>query len=146
MSYLAAIIQKWCKTWKIKYEQKCLILLKKTAAFPQIVWIKLPQWSWCLVFILVEQCEIHAQLKEGEGFWQRRFRIIYRNGLNKKKEYFYWVISTDIILSWAYIYYGFKTYFPRVFCSVLNIIVGIIITVTTTIIIIILTISLINNL
>ena len=41
-------------------------------------------------FVIFEQCETHAQLKERETFWQHRLKTFYPIGLNEKEEYLYW--------------------------------------------------------
>ena len=38
-------------------------------------------------FVIFEQCETHAQLKERETFWQQRLKTFHPIGLNKKEEY-----------------------------------------------------------
>ena len=38
-------------------------------------------------FVIFEQCETHAQLKERETFWLRK--TSYRIGLNEKGKYLY---------------------------------------------------------
>ena len=43
-------------------------------------------------FVIFEQCETHAQLKERETFWQHRLKTFYPIGLNEKEEYLYWQI------------------------------------------------------
>ena len=40
-------------------------------------------------FVIFEQCETHAQLKERETFWQHRLKTFYPIGLNEKEEYLY---------------------------------------------------------
>ena len=40
-------------------------------------------------FVIFEQCEIHAQLKERETFWLHRLKNSYPIGLNEKGEYLY---------------------------------------------------------
>ena len=40
-------------------------------------------------FVIFEQCETHAQLKERETFWQHRLKTFYLIGLNEKEEYLY---------------------------------------------------------
>ena len=40
-------------------------------------------------FVLFEQCETHAQLKERETFWQHRLKTFYPIDLNEKEEYLY---------------------------------------------------------
>ena len=47
-------------------------------------------------FTLIEQCEIHEQLKERETFWQHRLKTFYSYWLNEKKEYLYEVIFPNI--------------------------------------------------
>ena len=41
-------------------------------------------------FLIFEQCETHAQLKERETLWQHRLKIFYLIVLNEKEEYLYW--------------------------------------------------------
>ena len=40
-------------------------------------------------FVIFEQWETHAQLKERETFWQHRLKTFYPIGLNEKDEYLY---------------------------------------------------------
>ena len=40
-------------------------------------------------FIIFEQCDTHAQLKEREIFLQHRLKTFYPIGLNEKEEYLY---------------------------------------------------------
>ena len=40
-------------------------------------------------FVIFQQCERHAQLKERETFWQHRLKIFYSIGLNEEQEYLY---------------------------------------------------------
>ena len=40
-------------------------------------------------FVIFEQCETHAQLKESETFWQHSLKTFYPIGLNEKEEYLY---------------------------------------------------------
>ena len=40
-------------------------------------------------FVILEQCETHAQLKEKETFWQHRLKTFYPIDLNEKEEYLY---------------------------------------------------------
>ena len=40
-------------------------------------------------FVIFEQCEIHAQLKERETFWQHRLKMFYPIGLNEMEGYLY---------------------------------------------------------
>ena len=40
-------------------------------------------------FVIFEQCETHAQLKERETFWQHRLNTFYPIALNEKEEYLY---------------------------------------------------------
>ena len=37
-------------------------------------------------FVIFEQCETHAPLKEGETFWQHRLKTFYPIGLNEKEK------------------------------------------------------------
>ena len=41
-------------------------------------------------FLIFEQCETHAQLKERETFWQHRLKTFHPIVLNEKEEYLYW--------------------------------------------------------
>ena len=41
-------------------------------------------------FVIFEQWETHAQLKEREIFWQHRLKTFYPIGLNEKEKYLYW--------------------------------------------------------
>ena len=40
-------------------------------------------------FVIFEQCETHAQLKERETFWQHRLKTFYLIGPNAKEKYLY---------------------------------------------------------
>ena len=57
-------------------------------------------------FVIFEQSETHAQLKERETFWQHRLKIFYPIRLNEKEEYLYWP-SRCRHLSHAIIWHNF---------------------------------------
>ena len=40
-------------------------------------------------FVIFQQCETHAQLKETETFRQNRLKTFYPVGVNEKEEYLY---------------------------------------------------------
>ena len=75
-----------CKSAHRSYRKKCKVSQQRFHEhYGQHSHNGIHDWQ----FTLIEQCEIHEQLKERETFWQYRLKMFYLYGLNEKEEYLY---------------------------------------------------------